>query len=44
MVALAAELVKDGGEIVSRQQAGIYLKNLMHAEDDDLQEIKTQRL
>lgn len=43
MVALAGELAKDGGDIVCRQQAGLYLKNLMHAEDDVLQDEKTER-
>jgi len=43
MAALAGELGNEARTPASRQQAGLYLKNLLRAEDDALAEEKSQR-
>jgi len=43
MVALVGHLGSDAASLPSRQQAGLYLKNLLHAEDAAISEQKAER-
>ena len=43
MAALVAELGKEEQTVIIRQQAGLYFKNMLHAEDDGIREAKEAR-